>query len=123
MEKVKNIEFYELVIEQHKTHLDETETFLKNFSGEITKIGLISKLSIFGARLNILIASYSKGSTKEELRSQFSEAVKVMAEVWDRRIVKMHMGKVQGNRCVLHYSHVLYALDVVIGSFARRSRR
>jgi len=104
MENAKNNKYYLDVINRKKGIINNYENEIKNFppkeEWEIrphkmnTEIHLQQiKLVTFSARLNILIASYSKGSTKEELRSQFSGAVKVMAEVWDRRITKVYHGK------------------------------
>lgn len=95
MKGIKNRAFYELVIDHHKTHLNKTELFFKEFKGELTKAGFISKLSTFASRLNILIAYYSKGDGKEALRKKFSETVKVMEKVWDKRITKVYRGRKQ----------------------------
>lgn len=106
MKNIKNIDFYQKVIDKYVEHLKLTEAKIKNFppeeewetrpeksSDEQYLNGL--KLSLFGIRLNILIASYSKGDDTNSLRSQFSEAAKVMEQVWDKSRVKMHMGKTQ----------------------------
>jgi hypothetical protein len=106
MKNGKDTDFYKEVIYKYIDLIYRKEQDIINFppkeEWEIrphkmnTEIHLQQiKLVTFSARLNILIASYSKGSTKEELRSQFSEAVKVMAEVWDRRITKVYHGKKQ----------------------------
>lgn len=53
------------------------------------------KFSTFSIRTLILIASYSKGENKEELRKQFSECVMVMKNVWNKKITKVYHGKKQ----------------------------
>jgi hypothetical protein len=118
MKNGKDTDFYKEVIYKYIDLIYRKEQDIINFppkeEWEIrphkmnTEIHLQQiKLVTFSARLNILIASYSKGSTKE-LRSQFSEAVKVMAEVWDRGIVKMHMGKAQKEIDVYYITHTFY---------------
>lgn len=106
MKNVKNIDFYQKVIARYIEHLKLTEEKITNFppeeewetrpeksSDEKYLNGL--KLSLFGLRLNILIASYSKGDDKASLRSQFSETVKVIEGVWDKRITKVYHGRQQ----------------------------
>ena len=117
MKNIKSVDFYEKVIIHHKTHLNETESFFNNFSGVYTKTGLISKLSIFGTRLNILLASYSKGDDKDNLRQQFSEAVKVMEQVWDKRITKVYhgQGQVEYDQYKLNsYIHILQMFSLAV---------
>jgi hypothetical protein len=93
MKEVKDVFFYNAAIRRNSDFIVGHEKELQNYKGEVNDIFLSSRLAYFVWHLNNIIASYSKGSTKEELRSQFSEAVKVMAEVWDRRITKVYHGK------------------------------
>ena len=95
MKGVKDIGFYQKVIEKNNTSIDRTETFFKDFKEELTNAGLISRFATFTMRLNILIASYSKGDSINELKKQFSEAVYVMEKVWDKRITKVYHGRKQ----------------------------
>ena len=53
------------------------------------------KFSTFSIRTLILIASYSKGENKEELRKQFSECIVVMEKVWNKKTTKVYHGKKQ----------------------------
>lgn len=106
MKNVKDNTFYNNVIEKHLDLVHRREYEINNFPPKeewetrphkmSTEYHLQQiKLVTFSARLQILIASYSKGDNKESLRSQFSEAVKVMEEVWDKRITKVYHGRQQ----------------------------
>ncbi|WP_019037860.1 PoNe immunity protein domain-containing protein [Psychroflexus tropicus] len=119
MKNIKNVDFYEKVIYRYEEHLKLTEEKITNFPPEEeweTRPHKMSseyrlqqiKLVTFTARLQIIIASYSKGDDKNSLRNQFSEAVKVMQEVWDKRVVKMHMGKAQKEIDVYYIGPTFY---------------
>ncbi|MEX0598585.1 MAG: PoNe immunity protein domain-containing protein [Candidatus Paceibacterota bacterium] len=66
------------------------------------------KLSLFSIRLNNLIASYSRGDDKEELKTQFSECVRVMEKVWDKRAVKMFLGAKEKEHDVYYIGQTFY---------------
>lgn len=106
MKGAKNFDFYNEVIQHYKKNLEENEIRISNFpsknewdtspyrsSDEILFIGL--ELSKFTLKLLIIIASYSRGDDKTELRKQFSEAVFIMKKVWNKKAVKMFLGAKQ----------------------------
>ncbi|WP_019037862.1 PoNe immunity protein domain-containing protein [Psychroflexus tropicus] len=106
MKNVKDNAFYEKIIEKYLDLVHRREFEITNFPPEEeweTRPHKMSseyrlqqiKLVTFTARLQIIIASYSKGDDKNSLRNQFSEAVKVMQEVWDKRITKVYHGRQQ----------------------------
>lgn len=103
MKEAKNIDFYHNVIINYKLNLNYNYDAIENFpskdkwdlrpervSQELSFIGL--KLSTFTLKLLIIIASYSRGDDKNELKKQFSEAVLVMEKVWDKKITKVYHG-------------------------------
>lgn len=119
MKAAKDKKFYQQVVDRYAEQLKLTEEKIINFPpkekwetrperarDESYFMGL--KSSLFGLRLNILIASYSKGEDKESLHRQFSETVRVMEKVWDKRIVKMHMGREQREIDVYYITHTFY---------------
>jgi len=108
MKKVKNISFYEKAIRRNEYFIEEHKKWLQSYQGELNKAILTSNLAYFVWHLNNMIASYSKGDGKDSLSSQFSEAVKVMEQVWDKRRVKMHMGKSQKEIDVYYIGPTFY---------------
>lgn len=106
MKIAKHNKYYLDVIDRKKEIIKNYENEIENFppkeKWEIRPHKMSTeyrlqqiKLVTFSARLQILIASYSKGDDKESLRQQFSEAVKVMEQVWDKRITKVYHGRQQ----------------------------
>lgn len=119
MKNAKNKLFYEEVINRYIDHLEQTYVKITNFppqeewdvrperaSSENYLIGL--KLSLFSLRLNMLIASYSKDYSKSELKTQFSECVRVMKKVWDKKAVKMFLGAQQKEHDVYYIGQTFY---------------
>lgn len=100
MKNVKTNDFYSHAILRNKVIYDNYEIELfgidVNMLNEDQKSAVrISELATFSLRLNNIIASYSKGDNKNELKKQFSAAVLVMEKVWDKRAVKMFLGAQQ----------------------------
>ncbi|TXK73357.1 PoNe immunity protein domain-containing protein [Mesonia sp. HuA40] len=128
MKNVKDNTFYNNIIEKHLDLVHRREYEIKNFPPKeewetrphkmSTEIHLQQiKLVTFSARLQILIASYSIGNNKENLRSQFSEAVKVMEQVWDKRITKVYHGRQEEeyNQYKLNsYIHMLQMFSLAV---------
>lgn len=108
MENLINYKYYSEVIERHTSTIDEYEDYFSKNDEPITKIGLISKLATFSLRLLNIIASYSRGDSIEELRQQYSDTVNIMQEVWDKRVVKMHVGREQKEMDVYYLDKYIY---------------
>jgi hypothetical protein len=94
MKGTKDIEFYKKVINRNNEFIKENEKKI-NFSKINDENISSSILAYFTWHLNNLIANYSKGSNKEELRKQFSECIVVMEKVWNKKITKVFYGKKQ----------------------------
>ena len=94
MKDVKNIDFYQKVISRNNEFIKENKEKI-NFNATNDENMASSFVAYFTWHLNNLIANYSKGSNKEELRKQFSECVMVMKNVWNKKITKVYHGKKQ----------------------------
>lgn len=124
MKYAKDNVFYQMAFERNLGFLKNTEKKLKDFppkekweirppqnvSIESVYRGL--KFSLFGLRLNNLIASYSKGDDKNELKKQFSEAVLVMEKVWDKKLTKVYHGIKQEELNQYKFDTYLYMLQM-----------
>lgn len=123
MKNAKNKDFYQKVIERSNEIISDYESQILNFPkphlwgfGDLYRSKEIYlqqiKLVTFSARLNNLIASYSKGATKSELKQQFSEALMVMEKVWDKKITKVYYGVRQKELDQYKLSPYLYMLQM-----------
>ena len=123
MKGAKNIEFYQNIIKHYQSNLTSNNEAIASFpprekwdtrpervDPEISYKGL--ELSTFTLRLLILIASYSKGDNKEQLREQFSEAILVMEKVWDKRITKVYHGRKQEELDQYNFNSYLHLLQM-----------
>lgn len=113
MKNVKTRDFYNKAIIRNKEIYEKYETELSVL--EFNKLNenqnstvQISKLAVFSLRLNNLIAAYSKGDSKSELKTEFSKCVRVMERVWDKRAVKMFLGAQQKEHDVYYIGQTFY---------------
>lgn len=124
MKDTKNFVFYNEVIQHYKKNLIDNEIRIINFpskdkwdtrpyrsSDELHFIGL--ELSKFTLKLLIIIASYSRGDDKTELKKEFSEAVLVMEKVWDKRLTKVYHGVKQQELNQYRFTPYLYMLQML----------
>ncbi len=95
MKGVKNIEFYNKIIERNKEFIKENKKWYDEFRIDNSTNISHSIIAYFIWHLNNIIASYSKGDDKEELKKQFSETILVMEKVWDKRATKVFHGRQQ----------------------------
>lgn len=77
-------------------------------TGKMPERTLINKVALFGLRLEKLIASYSREDSLDNLRKQYTVTVRVMQEVWDKRVVKMHVGREQKEMDVYYLDKYIY---------------
>jgi len=118
MKNIKTPDFYKLVIDRnleiivnYELELFKIEFDLLDDSGK--NAVLISSLATFSLRLNNILASYSRGDDKNELKKQFSEAVMVMEKVWDKRITKVYHGVKQEEYNQYRFEPYLYMLQMM----------
>lgn len=112
MKGAKEIEFYQKIISRNNEFIKEHEKMINFITSNIENISS-SLLAYFIWHLNNLIANYSIGSSKEELRKQFSECVTVMEKVWNKKITKVYHGKKQEELNQYRFEPYLYMLQMI----------
>lgn len=108
MKNSKNPNFFTQVIVRNLSFINENKKWFEGFNASEEITLNYSIIAYFVWHLNNIIASYSRGDDKNELKKQFSDAVRVMEKVWDKRIVKMHIGKNQKEIDVYYLECTLY---------------
>lgn len=106
MNNKNNQAYFDVVIENLNTLYKINEESIKK--GKMPERIPINKLALFGIKSQQLITSYSRGDTLNELRNQYTEVVHIMNEVWDKRAVKMHMGREQKEMDVYYLDKYIY---------------
>jgi len=93
MKGIGDQDYYSKCILRNINIIKENEENLKNATEENYIIS--TRFTFFSLRLFSLIASFSKGDNSEILQKQFSETVRIMEKVWDKKLVKMHLSRKQ----------------------------
>lgn len=95
MKGIKSNEFYQKIIDRNNEFIKENKKLLDEIKNNPEMKTQSSILAYFIWHLNNIIASYSKGDTKDELQKQFSETIVVMEKVWNKKATKVFHGRQQ----------------------------
>jgi len=113
MKNSKNTQFFTQVIDRNLSFINENKKWFEGFNVN-AEINLnYSITAYFVWHLNNIIASYSRSDDKNELKKQFSETLKVMEKVWDKRLTKVYHGIKQEELNQYKFEPYLYMLQML----------
>jgi len=108
--------YYDAYIRRNERFIKQDEEEIQNFvpnplndvmPGRPTNESILAgtKLVTFFLRLYNLIAAFSRGDDLDKIKKRFSEAVRIMEVVWDKKLVKMHLGRKQRPISMYYLDH------------------